>query len=103
VSYKNQQWAVTNIGLESLAPAPTYQIDAARLVETSAHGTEFFYDWPIHMAEKTWVDIEAFVESFKHALRSHADKCSHHVNLVMLASSVAEARSIAERRSTRGS
>jgi hypothetical protein len=31
-------------------------------------------DWPPHMAEKTWVDLEAFLEASGHALRRHRPK-----------------------------
>jgi hypothetical protein len=29
------------------------------------------YNWPVHMAEKTWVDIVAFIEAFTAALAIH--------------------------------
>ena len=55
--------------MESIEPAPTYELSAERFLETNM--TEF-YDWPVHMAEKNWIDIEAFIEAFAKALKGIA-------------------------------
>jgi hypothetical protein len=31
-------------------------------------------DWPLHMAEKEWVNIRLFLEAFEHALETHKGK-----------------------------
>jgi hypothetical protein len=49
--------------VESIEPAPTYELWAERLLETRRGG---FYDWPVQMAEKKWVDTEAFMRRRAH-------------------------------------
>ena len=68
--FTNQQWAVTSWGLSSRDPSPLKEIPAERLTEL-APGTEY-YLWPLFMAEKSWVDLSAFIEAFSEALRYHA-------------------------------
>jgi hypothetical protein len=90
--FKNQQWAVIASGIESLMPAPAYFIEANRLVEQGSLGRGRFYDWPVHMAEKTWVDTEAFIEAFTKALEWHTGNYKPAVNASILKASIAEAR-----------
>jgi hypothetical protein len=74
-------------------PAPSYHFNAERLVETTDRGpVGALYDWAVHMAEKTWVDIEAFIEAFTKALDLHAGKYSPKVDPDLLRKSFAEAR-----------
>ena len=70
--YENHQWAVTEDGIESIKPGFTYPIEAHRLLERHGVGEGKLYDWPVHMAKKTWVDIEAFIDAFSGALRLYA-------------------------------
>jgi hypothetical protein len=68
VWFQNHQWLVTDYGVESVRPAtPYYHFNKERLLETGNRGGEM-YGWPVHLAEKTWVDIEAFIEVFQKAL-----------------------------------
>jgi len=73
VWFENHQWSVTDYGVESVRPgAPHhYHFEKSRLLEARDHGDEL-YNWPIHMAEKSWIDIEAFNEAFVKALDLHA-------------------------------
>lgn len=96
--FKNRQWAVTKYGLEVLKPEPPYEIQASRLTETTTRDDKTFYDWPVHMAEKTWVNVAAFEEAFEQALRAHKGRYSPDVDPDMLAASFAMARQIAARR-----
>jgi hypothetical protein len=80
VLFENHQWRVTAYGVESIEPAPTYELSAERFLETNM--TEF-YDWPVHMAEKNWIDIEAFI---------HAGKLNGAVDSAKLTASIAKAR-----------
>jgi hypothetical protein len=73
--------------------APYYHFNAERLLEMQGAGEEELYDWPIHMAEKTWVDIEAFIEAFKEGLRLHAAKLGR-ADAKILEASFAKARQI---------
>jgi hypothetical protein len=90
--FKNRQWAVMTSGIESVVPAPAYYIAASRLVEQGGAGRGTLYDWPVHMAEKTWVDTEAFMEAFTKALEWHAGNYQPAVNASILNASIAEAR-----------
>ena len=54
-----------------------------------------FYDWPVPLAEKTeWVNVEAFIEAFRHALEHHKGRYKPAVDLGMLDRTVVEARRI---------
>jgi hypothetical protein len=90
--FQNHQWAVTEDGVKSIKPAPIYPIEAHRLLERRGVGEGKFYDWPLHMARKNWVDIEAFIEAFSTALQLHAGKYKGKVDPDMLQASIFEAR-----------
>ena len=66
---------------------------AERLLETQGAGARQLYDWPLHMAEKTWVDIEAFIEAFTKALELHAGKYEGAVDPAKFTASITKARS----------
>ncbi len=65
--WQGKQWAVTSAGIE--CRDGTYFIDAKRLGE-KRHGTDL-PDWPLHMAEKTWVNLADFSTAFLVALVLH--------------------------------
>jgi len=65
--FRNNQWAITTYGIECLDGS--CPIDRARLSETRL-GSDL-YDLPLHMAEKSWVDLKAFLEAFRWALSYH--------------------------------
>ena len=96
--FKNAQWAVTDYGIETVKPEASYEIDAGRLTEMSERSNGTFYDWPVHMAEKEWVDIEAFNEAFAEALEEHEGRYSPEVDLALLAATFTEAYRIAKGR-----
>jgi len=96
--FENHQWEVTDYGVESKRPAPTYNFEAARLLETADHGHGPMYDWPVHMAEKTWVDIEAFIEAFEQALAIHKGKYDGKADPEMMSESLRVARRYARER-----
>jgi hypothetical protein len=54
-------WAVTDYGIECLERY--YVIEKQRLHEN---------DWPLHMSEKTWVDMYDFLRAF------YAGRCYHY-------------------------
>lgn len=99
VWFENHQWSVTDYGVESVRPGAPYHyhFDKSRLLETGNHGGEM-YDWPVHMAEKTWIDIEAFIEAFVKALDLHTGSYRGAVDQVMLEKSIERARREAARR-----
>jgi hypothetical protein len=90
ILFQNHQWAVTDAGLQSIEPAAPmeYHIAADRLREKAGAGRGEVYDWPLHMAEKSWVDLGAFVEAFRKALELHAGKYRGHVDPALLEESI---------------
>ena len=93
VLFQNNQWTVTDWGLQSIKPGAPYEynIAAGRLLETGNDGTPT-YDWPLQMGEKTWIDMQAFEEAFRKALDLHAGKYKGTVDRENLDNSFAAAR-----------
>lgn len=83
VHFSNAQWAVTGYGIECLEDP--YPIEARRLLETGHRQGITCYDWPVHMAEKCWVDVQAFHEAFVRALDLHKGAYPGRVDPDMLA------------------
>lgn len=90
--FQNNQWAVTSLGLESRPPAPPYRILAAELLSVRDDGDGPYYEWPVDLALKTWVDIETFVEAFVQAISDHVAQLPAAHNAT-LARTLARARS----------
>jgi hypothetical protein len=44
------------LGMESVKPAPTYHFNAERLLEERGAGDGEYYDWPVHMAENSFME-----------------------------------------------
>ena len=76
VFYKNAQWAVTEWGLEAARRGhrPNTLSLLHQLLERGGIGHGELYDWPLHLAEKTWINIDAFNEAFAEALKHHKGK-----------------------------
>jgi hypothetical protein len=81
--------------MATVSPAPEYHVAAKRILETGNAGRAEMYDWPIHLAEKTWVDIEAFVQAFTQAIEIHKGKYKGNVDRKMLSTSIGQARALA--------
>lgn len=90
MGFKNDQWKVTEYGLESVKPGAPYEyyIEASRLLERGGAGNGTLYDWPVHMAEKTWIDLDAFIEAFKQGLEIHKKKYKGDVDPALLEESI---------------
>lgn len=99
VLFKNAQWAVTDYGMETIEDGytPLYHIEESRLTEITKRPNGTFYSWPIHMAKKTWVDIEDFIEAFDNALELLKRRYSPEADQGMLKATIAEARRVAGR------
>ena len=93
VLFENHQWRVTGYGMEPVKPALASELSANRLLEER----DGYYNWPVHMAEKTWVDIGAFIEAFIKALELHAGKFDGAVDSTKLTASIDKAREEARR------
>jgi len=63
--FKNAQWKVTRYGLECRTTG--YDIQA----RTLGHLRGQLPEWPLHMAEKNWVDVRLFVDAFRAAIDLH--------------------------------
>ena len=94
IMFKNDQWAVTDWGLEAVPPGAPCEclIPACRILEMGGIGNGELYDWPLHLGEKTWVDIDAFHEAFVKALEFHKGKYGGEVDKTMLLASIDRAR-----------
>lgn len=88
--FVNDQWRVTDYGIEAVyPPAPVaYHIAKSRLSEL---------DWLEHMAEKPWVNIEAFIEAYEKALEIHKGQYTATITDAQLSDLKAKARRIAHR------
>ena len=94
IKFKNHQWEVTSNMVKSCRPYPTYEFEAKRLSETTDRGYGIFYEWPVHLAEKNWVDVDAFNEAFVRALEIHKGKYVPPLDAVMLKHSLEESLKI---------
>ena len=62
--FQNRQWAVTEWGLEANpGRVSEYLIPASQLLVANGIGGGKYYDWPLQLAAKTWIDIGAFNEA----------------------------------------
>ena len=65
MSNETGNWEVTAKGLEN--KYEDYSIEKERLLNLR----DDCYDWPLHLAEKEWVDIEFLLLRFEEALIKH--------------------------------
>jgi hypothetical protein len=66
--WADAQWEVADDGLASLGPVE-YFIPKDRLCELRhRREAERIASWPLQMAEKSWVEIEPFLEAYQQAL-----------------------------------
>ncbi len=93
--FENSQWRLERRGIESTNPKRFYQIDADRLGETTERNGVVYYDWPLHMAEKDWVNLNEFIEVFDRGLDAHKGQLKSPRDDEMFKRSCDHARSIA--------
>ena len=93
--FKNAQWEVTDQGMVSLESDAdrSYKIGGSQLLEKAGAGVGKFYELPLQIIQKTWVDPELFFEAFREACEAHAKAT---VNSELLENTIAEARRILE-------
>lgn len=65
ILFKAGIWTVTNYGIECVKER--YFIEASRICEKRGE----LPDWPLHLVEKNWADIENFILVFEWALNNH--------------------------------
>jgi hypothetical protein len=81
--FKNAQWSVTEEGLQCLDP----KIIGGSVVKTEeladlleGHEDQGVARWPVHYSEKSWVNMDAFMQAFRHALEVHAPAGREKIN-----------------------
>lgn len=89
------QWKVTEDGLESIGQQSENFIEMERISQRTIRDGIEYYDWPLHMAIKSWVDIEDFIIAFERALEAWEDKEGEPINQEMLEKSYIKARELA--------
>ena len=101
--FQNHQWAVTEWGLEGVISrgVPEYLIPASQLLVANGIGGGKYYDWPLQLAAKTWIDIGAFNEAFRVALEYHKGKYRGEMDQAMLGASLCHAVEQARRTAKR--
>ena len=65
----NEQWVVVDDGIR--CQQQEYVIPKSQLVELREAAGAGIAMWPLQMAEKSWVNIDAFIAAFDHALEVH--------------------------------
>jgi len=82
ILWRGRQWAVTVYGVEALDG--TYFFDRSRIADGVVSKFDAHHSWPVHMAEKTWVDIDDFVTCWLVAITLHGVKVnSKHVTAAL--------------------
>ena len=67
VLFQNREWAVTTRAVKCIGDGkPDYWFRLERADE--GFGGKFGLIWPVHMAEKLWCDLDAFIEAWLFAL-----------------------------------
>lgn len=94
---KKSQWAVDHHGIKGNSETGRYFIAIHRVPAITERHSGTFYDWPLHMAEKDWVDLPQFLEAFEKAIRLHAALTGKRIDLELLCASHIEAWRIWEK------
>lgn len=94
VLFQNRQWQVTQAGLEPVDPIFGVLIPKSQLLSVRCGQSGSLYEWPIHVAEKSWIDIGAFEEAYLFALERSQDRFDQ----TMLDRSLGRGREIAHLR-----
>src|SRR5687767_15128030 len=69
IYYKNDQWKVTDVGLEAIGRA-NYWLDKGTLVTIHQPDDDLLH-LPFHMIGKRWVNMQLFMDAFYMALLVH--------------------------------
>jgi hypothetical protein len=78
ILYRNEQWAVTNYGIESLPETTPYNCDIPKNRLAAMRGPHSM--WVLHMMEtKCWADYALFADALEKALAIHGIKAKFDV------------------------
>ncbi len=94
--YQGSQWAV-NQELFWALPPERYDFQTRRIGEIEDWGSGPIYTFPVHMAEKEWVDIEDFIEVFQAAWSLYGALLPAPLDKEVMERTVRQARKVAER------
>jgi hypothetical protein len=97
IIYQNRHWIVDDQGMRPTEPRGGYHILYRTIFDKRGSGPDAPFDWPLHMAEKTWVDIGTFNEAFCTAVRYYSRLIGHALDEDHLRSSCDEAFRLAVR------
>ncbi len=70
VLWLGKQWRVTDEGLETTATKGEHVLRIAK-TELARGSSDVYASWPVHMAQKAWVDLDDFVKAFLAACLIH--------------------------------
>ena len=85
ILFKNEQWAVTDHGLESATQCIKLNpIPAAQFLKTEIYCKLDYYAWPLHMAKHSMAKPGTFEQAFRMALELHKDKLPQAINAYRL-------------------
>jgi hypothetical protein len=97
VDLKDARWSVTEFGLEAVNPDfEPYRIPLSELLEVDSEGFISLYVCPMCVSQQVGVDIEAFLDAWRRAVKVH-DRFLPKVDQKIFAESLHQARSNAER------
>ena len=91
VTFKNSVWAVDENGLHTVGDFPRYEIPSEEIFKITDRGGTKYYDWPVHMAEKTWVDPVLLNSAFDAAIKHFSKSSGKSIDTKMLNASYSEA------------
>ena len=94
--FENADWIVTDKAMSSKKTDYIIALDDI-LEKTHRTGKELF-EWPIQLAQKTWVDASLFNEAFEAACRLQARRSGEFLDTTMLSGSTYAALEIERRR-----
>lgn len=86
------QWIVTDYGIEGTGLFEGYDIEASRLTESFSDDGKRYYDWPLHMEEKSEIEFGDFMRAWEKALDQHKGRYRPELDLDILARTKAELR-----------
>ena len=92
------QWKVTEFGLESVGQQSENFIEMEKVSQVTKRDGIEYYEWPLHMAMKSWVDIENFIIVFERALEAYEEKVGAPIDQTLLSNSFSKARELANLR-----
>jgi hypothetical protein len=94
IYFCNDQWAVTDQGLEHQG-FPEYVVGMDDVAGLQDFSGQTVYHFPVHMASKTWVNIELLFTAFLYALVHHAGAYQPPVDMVIVRDTLDLARALA--------